>query len=47
MGLVRMSATSLRTQFGLTARDARMQLQGLRRNPKTTLREQATIVEQL
>jgi len=38
---------TLRARFGLTAQDARMQLQGLRRNPKTTLRDQATVVERL
>jgi len=38
---------ALRAQFGLTARDARVQLQGFRRNPKTTLRDHATVVEQL
>jgi len=38
---------ALRAWFGLTARDARVQLQGLRRNPKTTLREHAIIVERL
>jgi len=38
---------ALRARFRLTARDARVQLQGLRRNPKTTLREHATMVEQL
>lgn len=37
----------LRTQFGLTAGDARVQFQGLRRDPKTPLRECATIVEWL
>jgi len=36
-----------RARFGLTARDARVQLQGLRRNPKTNLREHATVVERL
>jgi len=35
----------LRAQFGLTARAARVQLQRLRRNPKTTLR--VTVVERL
>jgi len=38
---------ALRAWFGLTARDARVQLQGLRRNPMTTLREHATVVERL
>jgi len=38
---------ALRARFGLTARDARVQLQGLRRNPKTTLREHATVVKRL
>jgi len=38
---------TLRARFGLTARDARVQLQELRRNPKTTLRERATVVKQL
>jgi len=33
--------------FRLTARDVSVQLQGLRRNPKTTLREHATVVEWL
>jgi len=37
----------LRARFGLTARDARVQLQGLRRNSKTTLREHAAVVERL
>jgi len=38
---------ALRARFGLTARDVRVQLQGLRRNPKTTLCEHATVVERL
>jgi len=38
---------ALRARFGLTAWDTRVQLQGLRRNPKTTLREHATVVERL
>jgi len=38
---------ALRARFGLTTRDARVQLQGLRRNPKTNLREHATVVERL
>jgi len=38
---------ALRARFGLTTQDARVQLQGLRRNPKTTLREHATVVERL
>jgi len=38
---------ALRARFGLTARDARVQLQGLRKNPKTNLREHATVVERL
>ena len=38
---------ALRARFGLTARDARVQLQSLRRNPKTNLREHATVVERL
>jgi len=38
---------ALRARFGLTARDARVQLQCLRRNPKTNLREHATVVERL
>jgi len=38
---------ALRARFGLTAQDARVQLQGLRRNPKTNLREHATVEEQL
>jgi len=38
---------TLRAQFAFTARDARVQLQGLRINPKTTLREHATVVERL
>jgi len=37
----------LRARFGLIARDARVQLQGLRRNPKTSLQEQAIVVERL
>jgi len=32
---------ALRARFGLTARDARVQPQGLRRNPKTNLRQLA------
>jgi len=38
---------ALRARFGLTARDACVQRQGLRRNPKTNLREHATVVERL
>jgi len=38
---------ALRARYGLTARDARAQLQGLRRNPKTNLREHATVVERM
>jgi len=38
---------ALRARFGLTARDARVQLQGLRRNPEINLREHATVVEGL
>jgi len=38
---------ALRAQFGLTARDAHVQLQGLRKNRKTTLREHTTVVERL
>jgi len=38
---------ALRAWFGLTARDARVQLQGLRINLKTTLREHTTVVERL
>jgi len=38
---------ALRARFGLTAWDARVQMQGLRRNPKTNLREHATVVERL
>jgi len=38
---------ALRARFGLTVRDARVQLQGLRRNPKTNLREHAIVVERL
>jgi len=38
---------ALRARFGLTARDARVQLQGLRRNPKTNLREHVTVVDRL
>jgi len=38
---------ALRARFGLTARDARVQLQGLRSNLKTNLREHATVVERL
>jgi len=38
---------ALRARFGLTAQNAHVQLQGLRRNPKTTLREHATIGERL
>jgi len=38
---------ALRTWFELTGRDAHVQLQGLRRNPKTTLREHAIVVERL
>jgi len=38
---------ALRARFGLTTRDARAQLQGFRRNPKTNLREHATVVERL
>jgi len=38
---------ALRARFGLTVRDAHVQLQGLRRNPKTNLREHATVVERL
>jgi len=37
---------ALKARFGLTARVACVQLQGLRKNPKTTLREHATVVEQ-
>jgi len=37
----------MRAWVGLTTRDARVQLQGLRRNPKTTLREHATVAERL
>ena len=38
---------ALRARFGLTARDARVQLQSLRRNLNTNLREHATVVERL
>jgi len=38
---------ALRARFGLTAQDTRVQLQGLWRNPKTSLREHATVVEWL
>jgi len=38
---------ALKARFGLTAGDAHVQLQGLRRNPKTTLREHVTVVERL
>jgi len=38
---------AMRARFGLTARDARVQLQCLKRNQKTNLREHATVVEQL
>jgi len=38
---------TLRARFELTTRDARVQLQGLRRNPKTNLREHPTVVKQL
>jgi len=38
---------ALRARFALTVRDARVQLQGLRRNPKTNLRQHATVVERL
>jgi len=38
---------ALRARFGLTTQDARVQLQGLRRNPKTNLREHTTVVERL
>jgi len=38
---------ALRARFGLTARGARLQLQGLRRNLKTNLQEHATVVERL
>jgi len=38
---------ALRAWFGLTARDAHIQPRGLRRDPKTTLQEHATVVERL
>jgi len=38
---------ALRARFGLTARNVSVHLQGLRRNPKTTLREHATVVKRL
>jgi len=38
---------ALGARFRLTARDARVQLQGLRRNRKANLQEHATVVERL
>jgi len=38
---------ALRARFGLTARDARVQIHSLTRNPKTNLQEHATVVERL